>query len=319
MVEVSQLLLALYSASRETPSGEFQDKALDLLKAAVSFDSAIWGTGMMTPHGLDYHSIHLHNEPREIISEHEHVKHQDTAALEVSLHRTTTRVFHSPTLLRGRDKSAIRDYVTRFGHQNIIISSEINQNTGYAYWVSLYRADAERQYTEHDRQLAVIICPHLREALRINRVLHMERLRSMQVDGPMAIVDAKGAVYHTEPAFTALLQNEWSSWDGSVLPQELWQALIANGGCYAGKTIVVRRICVTDMMFLKARRRSAVDMLSARERTVAHYLARGLSHKEIARVLGTSPQTVRNQIQAIHVKLAVHNTAELIAQLNLAS
>jgi len=318
-VELSQLLLALYSASRETLSGEFQDKALNLLKSAVSFDSAIWGTGRYSPDGLDWNSVHLHNEPREIISEHEHVKHQDTAALEVSLHRTTTRVFHSPTLLRGRDKSAIRDYVTRFGHQNIIISSEINQNTGYAYWVSLYRADAERQYTEHDRQLAVIICPHLREALRINRVLHMERLRSMQVDGPMAIVDAKGALYHTEAAFTTLLQNEWPAWNESALPQELWYALTTDGGCYAGKAIVVRCVCVTDMMFLKARRRNAADALSPREQAVARYLARGLSHKEIARVLGTAPQTVRNQTQAIHDKLAVHNAAELIAQLNLAA
>lgn len=319
MVELSQLLLALYSASHETPSGEFQDRALNLLKSAVSFDSAIWGTGRYSSDGLGWNSVHLHNEPHEIIAEHEHVKHQDTVSVIVRPHSATTMAFHAPTVLRGRDKSGIRDYTVRFGHQNAMISSEINQDTGYAYWVSLYRANADHHYTERDRQVAAIICPHLREALRINRVLQMERLRSQQVDEAMAIVDAKGALYHTEPAFTALLQNEWSGWDGSVLPQELWHVLTTDGGSYAGKAIVVRRVSVTDMMFLKARRRSAGDALSPREQAVARYVAQGLSHKEIARVLGTAPQTVRNQIQAIHEKLAVHNTAELIAQLNLAA
>lgn len=311
------MLLALYGASHEMPSEEFQNKALNLLKSVVPFDSAIWGTGRYSSDGLGWNSVHLHNEPREIIAEHEHVKHQDTISFAVRPHPTTTMVFHSPTALRGRDKSAIRDYVARFGHQNAIISSEINQDTGYAYWVSLYRADAERQYTERDRQLAAIIAPHLREALRINRVLQMERLRGAQTDGAMAIVDARGALYHTEPAFIALLQNEWRAWNDSALPQELWHALTTDGGRYAGNTIVVRRVCVADMMFLKARRRSAVDMLSPRERAVAHHLARGLSYKEIARVLGTSPQTVRNQIQAIHIKLGIHNTAELVAQLHM--
>jgi len=311
------LLLALYGASHEAPLGEFQDKALNLLKSAVSFDSAIWGTGCYSADGLGWNSVYLHNEPREIIAEHEHVKHQDTVSFAVRPHAATTMAFHSPTALRGRDKSAIRDYVARFGHQNAIISSEINQDTGYAYWVSLYRAEAERQYSDRDGKLAAIIAPHLREALRINRVLHMERVRSMEGDGAMAIADAKGVVYHTEPVFTALLRNEWSAWDGGALPQELWHALTAGDGRYAGKAIVVRRVCVTDMMFLKARKRSAVDALSARERAVARYIAQGLSHKETARVLGTAPQTVRNQIQAIHDKLGIHNKAELVSQLDL--
>lgn len=318
-MELSELLLALYGASHEAPLGEFQDKALGLIKAAVSFDSAIWGTGTMTPHGLVYHSIHLHNEPREITAEYEHVRHQDSAAFEASTHRAMTRIFHAPTLYQDPDKSAIRHYARRFGHQNFIISSEAMQETGETHWLSLYRADTEKQYTEPEQLLAAIVAPHLREALRINRVLHMERLRSREGNGAMAIVDAKGALYHTEPAFTALLQEERSLWTGSLLPQDLWQALIGNDGRYVGEAIVVRRVCVTDMMFLKARRRSVVDALSPRERTVARYLAQGLSYKEVARVLGTSPQTVRNQIQAIHTKLGVRNTAELIAQLNLAA
>jgi DNA-binding CsgD family transcriptional regulator len=319
MVELGELLLALYGAAREVPLEEFQDRALNLLKSAVSFDSAIWGTGIITSQGLDYHGVHLHNEPPEIVGEYKYVKHQDTTASEVRPHRATTKVFHAPTLFRDQAKSAIRDYTSRFGHQNFIISSEIEQESGYAYWMSLYRASADRQYTESEQRLAAFIAPHLREALRINRVLQMERLRGIPGSGAMAIVDARGAVYHAEPGFTAAVQEEWRPWHGSILPQQLWHALTTGVGCYVGKNIVVRRASLTDVMFLKARKRTAVDRLSPREQAVAGYIAQGMSHKEIARVLGTSPQTVRNQIQSIHDKLGIHNAAELIAQLNAAT
>lgn len=320
-VDLRQMLLALYSGSHEMPSAEFQDKALNLLKAAVPFDSAIWGTGMMTPHGLDFHSIHLHNEPSEVIAEREHVKHQGKAFFEMWRRPATTKTFHSPTLYRDRETSAFRDYMTRFGHQNCLISSEmseIRQEISYAHWMSLYRSDADQHYTEREARLTALIAPHLREALRINRVLYMERLRNMQIDEAMSIVDAKGAVFHGDPGFAVLLRVEWSDWNGGMLPPLLREALVAGDGRYVGKAIVVARICVTDMIFLKARKRGAVDTLSARERNVASYVAQGLRNKEIARVLGTAQQTVRNQIQAIHSKLGVHNTAELISRLNLA-
>jgi DNA-binding CsgD family transcriptional regulator len=318
-VELDSLLLALYGASREARLEEFQDKALNLLKSAVPFDSGIWGTGFYTSHGLGWNSVHLHNEPAEILEEHEQVKDQDAISFALRPHRTNTKAFHSPTILRGRGRSAIRDYTTRFGHQNALISSEISQETGYAYWVSLYRADRDRHYTERERQLVEIIAPHLREALRINRMLQVERLRGTRADAALAIVDKKGALYHTEPAFTALLQCEWEDWNGGILlPPELCRGLSGSSGRYTGRSVVVWHVLTTDMMYLKARRLRAVDMLSRRELVVARHVAQGLSHKAIAARLGTAPQTVRNQIQTIHDKLGVHNVAEIIAELNLA-
>nr|WP_158651774.1 LuxR C-terminal-related transcriptional regulator [Marinobacterium profundum] len=47
-------------------------------------------------------------------------------------------------------------------------------------------------------------------------------------------------------------------------------------------------------------------------------MARGLSHKEVARALGIAPATARNHIQAIHERLRVRNSAELVEQLQLA-
>jgi DNA-binding CsgD family transcriptional regulator len=53
--------------------------------------------------------------------------------------------------------------------------------------------------------------------------------------------------------------------------------------------------------------------LSARESAIAQYVARGLHNADIARVLGTSPNTVRNQLSAIYRKVEASGRAELAA------
>jgi DNA-binding CsgD family transcriptional regulator len=54
-------------------------------------------------------------------------------------------------------------------------------------------------------------------------------------------------------------------------------------------------------------------MLSPAEHVVAAYLCRGLTNKEIARALGKSVSTVKNQVAAILAKTGAPNRARLIA------
>lgn len=53
--------------------------------------------------------------------------------------------------------------------------------------------------------------------------------------------------------------------------------------------------------------------LSAREWEIARYVSCGLTTPEIARLLGTSPRTVRNQLTCVYRKLDVSGRAELSA------
>jgi DNA-binding NarL/FixJ family response regulator len=53
------------------------------------------------------------------------------------------------------------------------------------------------------------------------------------------------------------------------------------------------------------------DRLTSRERQVAEEIANGFTHKEIARLLGLSPATVRNHTQTILMKLGVHSRSTL--------
>lgn len=62
---------------------------------------------------------------------------------------------------------------------------------------------------------------------------------------------------------------------------------------------------------LAQRPRSRLELLTARERLVLAYLARGLSKKEIARLDGVSVKTVDHHCQHIMEKLDLHDRVEL--------
>ena len=51
--------------------------------------------------------------------------------------------------------------------------------------------------------------------------------------------------------------------------------------------------------------------LSPREREIAGLFASGMTNKQVARALGTSPSTVRNQVVRIYEKLGISSKAEL--------
>ncbi|MDO8300218.1 response regulator transcription factor, partial [Lacisediminimonas sp.] len=68
-------------------------------------------------------------------------------------------------------------------------------------------------------------------------------------------------------------------------------------------------------MLCTGRRLSVVHMLARSELAVAYNYASGMSHKEIAILLGVSPHTVRNQLVAVYQKLDIHSKAELASML----
>lgn len=59
--------------------------------------------------------------------------------------------------------------------------------------------------------------------------------------------------------------------------------------------------------------RSALDVLTPREREVFDLAARGLSRAEVAEVLVISPDTARTHLQNVMGKLDIHSQAELVA------
>lgn len=319
MEKFSELLLALYQAARERSMTEFQDVALKLIKPALGFDSATWATGQLTPHGIEFFSAHLHDELPGRLENYEAVKKYDPVVNVVTQNLGITLNYHMPSLPSCPTTGPWRDYANCYQHQNGLVTAQALPQSSLLYWIGLYRAEEDRQFSEAERLLGQALVPHLQQALATNWSFH---IRTNPADAsttiPAAIVDNRGMLYHVEPGFGRLLQAEWPDCDGRQLPASVRQHMQDPlHGRYLGKQIVLIPSQFKDLQILRARKRLPIDDLSGRELSIARYIAAGNTYKEIARLLSISPATTRNHIQRIHNRLKVRNNAELITQLKL--
>ncbi|HXZ54658.1 MAG TPA: LuxR C-terminal-related transcriptional regulator, partial [Burkholderiales bacterium] len=303
MEELSSVLCGLYGAAREVGMGEFRDVALALIQPLVAFTSATWAIGKILSHGVVHHDVHLVGEPPERLIDYEEVKHQDIAAFKIGNNPGRAFVFHAPSLYRQRRYVGIREYAKRWEHQNYVLTSRFDQDSGLLQWLGVYRGDAFDQYSERERQLLELLLPHMSEALTINRALNLKQDSPTPAHGA-AMVDRFGVLHHADEKFVELLRGEWPRWGDRSLPQALVEHLGRSGdGRYLGHRIVLRGRPVRDLLLLHARPRTPVDELTPRQFAVARHIADGLPYKEIAQRLGLSPATVRNYTQAIHGRL----------------
>ena len=317
--ELSQLLLRLYRLSHENPITTFQDAALNLLREYLPFDSSMWGTATNTENGIDIHTIHLHNQPEDMLLSYEEVKHLDTAAQAVAQRPRHTLGFNARDWFSRPEQAALREHGRRFEQANFFIASDVDVHTQFVHWVTLFRADAAARCQAQESDLLALLAPHFMQALTLNRITHLDRMEGAVAPPGSAISDPRGVIYHADDAFKTLLGTEWSHWRGSErLPDALLQEFQRGSDLYRGMGIVVTQRRDQGLLFLHARRRLQVDELSEREQLVAELVASGQNHKQIAQTLQRSPATVRNQIRSIYSKLQVGNVASLIKALNSA-
>ncbi len=96
-------------------------------------------------------------------------------------------------------------------------------------------------------------------------------------------------------------------------PEELIgciRKVIRGGTCFAPE-VESRLEIGTGGVGLTQKRRSRLELLTAREKQILSYLARGMSKKEIARLDGTSVKTVDHHCQHVMEKLDLHDRVEL--------
>ncbi|CAB3727924.1 hypothetical protein LMG22037_05322 [Paraburkholderia phenoliruptrix] len=317
MDELNQYLLRLYRASREVSLDDFPEHALTLFNELVPFDSARWGTTAIDERGASYQTPWFYRDPPESLQDYNEFREQDTAATLVLANPDITHNFPLAEYYPA-SSGGLRSYQRRYHHEHALITAHLNAETGLYDALSAYGASANRPFTEAQRQLAEFVFSHLREALRINQCLNIERFRP-RGDGyrwAMAICDAGGRLRFAEPPFFELLIQEWPHGARQVIPSELTQiASSKQTAKLIGRSVVFCVKVIRNSAFIHARPRMQADGLSRRELDVARQVAAGLTHKEIAKALNISPATVRHHIQAVHDHLGVHNNAELTTKL----
>ncbi len=319
MATANDLVLALYRASSELPVEEFQQAALELIKPLLAFDSGWWGSGCLVGdvagYDLSVNAVQLHDVSPEFLTGYEEVKDQDIAPPTVLAQGGGIYRFHMPTVYSDKKKSLeARHFLKNHNIGNMLLSADFNPDNGFTNFVTLFRANADKDYSERDQHLMRMLLPHLIESLSINRLIHLKHLNGSQRRFQLAIADKRGMLYHAESGFMGLLREEFRSSATDRLPTDLIASL-GGSGRYAGRTLVIQCRQSAGLLFLKARARLPVDALSKRETDIAHLMAQGKDYRQISQVLKISPETVRSHFKNIYKKLNISNKAQLIVML----
>ncbi|RAR59202.1 LuxR family transcriptional regulator [Paraburkholderia unamae] len=318
MQDLDAFFLSLHAAAREVPFERFQEHALSLLKRLVPFDIARWGTACRDERGVDFHAPYLYNDTLETLEDYAACRELDRAArwcldnLDVVLN-SNLRALYSPST-----NPALLQYVERYRHVQGLIVGHRDDDTGLHQAISLYGAYEHKPFNEDQRRTLEVAFPHLREALKTSHAFQMERMRPRNGDvkWSLAICDAAGYFRYVEPLFLDMLRHEWPNLLHRTLPRDLVYLIRAQGEPrWRGRMVLFYVEHVCNAVFVRARSRLPVDDLSPRELGVARLVAAGRTHKEIAKLLGIAPATVRNHLQAIHECAGVHTNAELVQQL----
>ncbi len=144
--------------------------------------------------------------------------------------------------------------------------------------------------------------------LELPHMCGIELIRHVRARGketPCLVVSSLGAESKIVEAIEAGAMGYVLKSDDASLRDAV--ATILAGGAIASSTIMVRLV-----QSFQKRRAGWRALLSDREAQVVDLLMEGRSRADVARVLGTSEQTVKTQIASIYRKLQVNNRVELI-------
>ena len=313
MKQLSTLLLEIYRQCRTIDSNEYQESVLQLGKSAISFDAALWASGVMTQRGPAIHALHLHQRPQAMIDDYMKIWKDDIILPKVLGSVGTTFAIS----IADYQSPAAIEYLNTWDLGSVLSTIAVDPLTQLLTVISFYRSQANAAFTEDERQLKEFLMPHLVETWSNNRLAHMLSLSEtgQRVNYSSAAVDMHSLLHASDDRFAKILREEWSDWRGPHLPEQLATHLAANQGrAFVGQSIMIRANPFKDLIVLCARPKATYDKLSVREQQISQLFATGQSQKEIARSLSISPATVNNHITAIYAKLGINDKAQLAYQ-----
>ena len=316
-LSLSDFLLELYKLTGRGPSLEFSRQAFDLLRTMLTVDSGLWGVFTRTADGPRPHWVYLHDLPPQMLEEYERVKQYDVVNQQAVANVGQTL----NVCLKEAEPAAhpsIVAHARRWGMEHTLATMFVELPLNLFTAVCLYRSDPRRAFSEEERQFNEAIVPHLVQAWHLNAVQFLDAPASPATGVPRAraVVDRFGVLYNVEPAFPTLLRRELPGWEGPGLPTDLLPALERKKSEHRSGQLVfsIVRELPENMFLVSLRARAPIDALSPRELMVAREFASGKTHKEIAKLFGTSPTTVRTQIRVIYTKLDVRTKVDLVRE-----
>jgi len=184
---------------------------------------------------------------------------------------------------------------------------------------SLWRASPKKPFSPDELKIGNLLIPHAFKALEIAQTMsHLKNGLDNQL-----ICNRQGDIVMQLGRSRELLEKEWPGWTQPRLPDTLLNTF--KGACrtqsldFVGRHIRAHAQLKGDWLLVELKARQKATELTPAEHLVTQWAAQGLSYKEIAQQLGTSPATVRNQLHSVYRKLGVAGKAALRTATHLPS
>lgn len=291
--------------------------AVQDLSETIGFDAAWYGWANLRADGVEVYANATLNLPEGFFEYWQTMADQDLLASHMIANPGQTAIYDRGQRLQNDGMVSLSD---KFGLRRITTAMNGHYGTYASFYISSYRmGDHARQWSEEERDYLQCAVDQLSAAMKLTNGSPNQPTQP----GTVTILASENGIGLLGlPALREQFGEIWPKWTGGHLPEQLAR-LIGTPGQHI---LPDRDLVVTVENALKfrgmglrrltLRRLQRFDLLTSREREVARALAHGKSHKEVARLLGLAPATVRNQTQAIYGKLQIDNRSALTALVN---
>lgn len=312
---LNRIILELYRTGRDTACRQFQPAALELIREIIPFDSAWWGNAAAEP--MEIHQLYLCNCDASILETYTPYIEQDffRAAL-MAQPGVTINMSDLITHQRWRRTVLYRDVGRHYKVEYSLGTLLLEPLSLLQEFLTLWRHDAKKPFSETERQTKELLMPHLAEAnrtARLRQVLGEARDRHHC----WAVADERGFLREVNAGFVHRLREQWPGWQGNRLPEALLEC-VRLATPFNTTRLKLKITAKGAFRYMQALALSRMDTLTPREREIVTRYAQGETYAGIAAALALSPSTVRNHLANGYRKLAVNNKAELVLRVSQA-
>ncbi len=309
--KLNHFIAELYLATSKIELAEYRDWALSQLQSLISFDGAIWSNGHQQ-------TVRFHNHTLVNVSEsltQSLLEHLSINPLAQKLFENLGVPIDMRDLMTDEDFYQSEIYIKCFkphGIERVLSSMHLDERTGLFTLLTLYRFERNNPFTGQDKQNQKQALYHLLTAANHALFLQLEHCDDIQEkahkNAHKAICDSQGYFHQVQTSFVDLLTQYYPEESGLF---NLPFTLDLEQKSYEVNGLQVELKPFNDLVTVEIWPQGPLDSLSAREQEIVQLLAKGLTFKEAAKVLGLSPSTVSNHLYRVYQKLNIGSKSEL--------
>lgn len=313
--QFSEFVSELNENAQHTDAHGLAGWVVDRLSKTVGFDCAWYGWADVKPEGVQIHAQSSYNLADSFYESWCEMSEQDLLAAAIIDNPAQTAVYDR---LGKKQTDGMISLADNYGLKKMATSMKLRPCRTASFYLSSYRAGRHsRAWSSEELDYLQCAVEQLSSAMKSStvepRAHDCEHSMFVNQDGIVIL-----GLHNAHKQWSTL----WPDWSDDQLPEHLFNLIhVAGEHVLVDRQLIVKcepasGINNMGLRKLTLRNLTKLDLLTRRERQVALLLTDGNSHKEVARMLGVAPATVRNQTQSIYLKLGVNNRAEMALEVN---